>query len=149
VTLIECVAAVAVIGIVLAAGMSLSRQAARLFDDARRSTQAVEYLDSLVREWLEDDGKVPTSAAGEFVPIGEESNGQPATIWSWRTETSPHSPDIPGTEIVIVTVSQAGGQDSRDILRCELLVNAEPSNDGASADGGSGTARRRSDREDS
>lgn len=118
-SLIEVVAAIALLGSLLAATMTARSRLLRQQHKAEQMNVAIREVRSLVDTWLQD----PPSAVLE----GEGVFGEEATL-AWRSTSRPA--EIPGIEVAIVHLVVFGNSASADdldeapLVEVEFLLNA-------------------------
>jgi type II secretory pathway pseudopilin PulG len=115
-TLVEVLAAVALLGTLLAASLIAAGRAKVQAADARRRLEAVERLDALLEDWWAQKDEIRIDATG---PVGKDGR------WQWRTRTvSNESAGAVEARVVAVEIRPAGEADQPPAARVEILLPA-------------------------
>jgi len=121
-TLIEVLAALALLGSVLVALLLARSEHERQWHAGRQRAEAVRVADELLTDWWDNPGAIPREGRGEI----DGHSG-----WTWRTTTRQPSGDVfsregAAVEVVAVTVRgpEASEQDGIDgaTVTVELLM---------------------------
>lgn len=123
-TLIECIAALAVIGIALSGVARITIQARGLHDQSRDLLMATDVLESLAAEWADSPEGVPASGGGIVISDSPEMEGADThRSWSWRVEQVSSEIGLEGIEQVRVVIFATDAPEV-EVLSCELLRSA-------------------------
>lgn len=110
-TLIEIIAAIALVGLLLSAVVTAKARHTHQLADASRILEATKYADALLLEWHATTG-VPPEDSGEFIQ---------GDSFTWRT-TIVRDVELPPTEFQVVRLSV---YDTRNASSKEALFNID------------------------
>lgn len=133
-TLIECIAALAVISIALSGVARITIQARDLHNQSREMMIAAEVLESLAAEWAESPEGVPANGGGIVISGSLETEGSDLPrSWSWRVEQMSGEFLLEEIEQVRVVIFETDDPEV-EILSCEMLRSASEPGKGTSPD---------------